>query len=73
VAAAPSLAKALRSPVWRIDARARESWRMPPLSTLGQAPMKPLTRLTLLALRGYLAVAGGLVVLRIVELAARRL
>ena len=69
VAAVPPFVRALRSPRWRIDSRLRESWRMPALSTLGAARMTPLTRLSMLALRGYLVLAGGLVVVRIVELA----
>jgi hypothetical protein len=42
---------------------------MPALSGLGPAQMKPFTRLSMLALRGYLVIAGGLVLLRIAELA----
>jgi hypothetical protein len=61
--------RALRSPAWRIDPRLRDSWRMPALSSLGTARMTPLTRWAMLALRGYLVIAGGLVILRIVELA----
>jgi len=44
-------------------------WRMPPLDELPPAQMTPLTRLWLVILRGYLVVAGGLVLWRIVELA----
>jgi hypothetical protein len=69
VAAVPPFVKALRSPGWRIDARLRDSWRMPALSGLGAARMTPLTRFSMIALRGYLVIAGGLVILRIVELA----
>jgi hypothetical protein len=65
----PLFVRTLRSPGWRIDPRLRDSWRMPALSGLGPARMKPLTRLSMLALRGYLVIAGGLVILRIVELA----
>jgi hypothetical protein len=42
---------------------------MPALSSLGAARMTPLTRWSMLALRGYLVIAGGLVILRIVALA----
>jgi Mn2+/Fe2+ NRAMP family transporter len=73
IGAAPPFVKALRSPGWHIDARLRDSWRMPALSTLGAARMTPLTRLSMFALRGYLVIAGGLVILRIVELAGVRL
>jgi Mn2+/Fe2+ NRAMP family transporter len=69
VAAVPPFVRALRSPAWRIDPRLRDSWRMPALSSLGTARMTPLTRWAMLALRGYLVIAGGLVILRIVELA----
>ncbi len=69
IAALPPFLKALRAPVWRADARMRERWTMPPLSTLGQAHMTAGTRFAMLALRGYLAIAGGLVVLRILSLA----
>jgi Mn2+/Fe2+ NRAMP family transporter len=73
VAAAPSFVRALRSPRWRIDPRWRDSWRMPALSSLGAARMRPCTRLSMLALRGYLLIAGGLVILRIVQLAGAHL
>jgi NRAMP (natural resistance-associated macrophage protein)-like metal ion transporter len=67
--AAPLFLKTLRSPSWRIDPRLRDSWRMPALSTLGPARITPITRLSMLALRAYLVIAAGLVILRIVELA----
>jgi hypothetical protein len=54
--------------VWR-DSFGRMMWRMPPLDRLPPAPMTPLTRIWLVVLRCYLAVAGGLVLWRIVELA----
>jgi Mn2+/Fe2+ NRAMP family transporter len=73
VAAAPLFLKTLRSPSWRIDPRLRDSWQMPALSTLKPARVTPLTRVSMLALRGYLVIAAGLVVLRIVELAGVRL
>lgn len=69
IAAMPVFVRTLRSPGWRIDPRLRDSWRMPALSGLGPAQMTPLTRLSMLALRGYLVIAGGLVILRIGELA----
>ena len=67
--ALPPFIRTLRSPAWHIDPRLRDSWRMPALSALGATRMTPLTRLSMLALRGYLVVAGGLVILRIVALA----
>ncbi|MGA8094386.1 MAG: hypothetical protein WB823_08990 [Steroidobacteraceae bacterium] len=42
---------------------------MPALSSLAVARITPLTRLAMIALRGYLVIAGGLVILRIVQLA----
>ncbi len=69
VAAVPPFIRMVRVPKWRVERMLRDSWRMPALSTLGAARMNPLTRLSMLALRGYLVIAGGLVVVRIVELA----
>ncbi len=53
----------------RIAQPAAESWQMPPLGALPPLRMTPLTRLWMIGLRGYLAVAAGLVLVRIVELA----
>lgn len=47
----------------------RATWRMPPLPELAPARMTPLVRVWMLVLRGYLVLAGGLVLLRIVALA----
>ncbi len=69
VLALPPFIKTVRSHTWRIEPPLRDSWRMPALSTLGAARITPLTRLSMLALRGYLVIAGGLVVARILELA----
>jgi hypothetical protein len=46
----------------------RLTWRMPALSELPRPRWSPGRRLGLLALRGYLVVAVGLVVVKIVEL-----
>jgi Mn2+/Fe2+ NRAMP family transporter len=54
--------------IW-VDSFGRMIWRMPPLDQLPPALMTPLTRIWLSVLRGYLVVAGGLVLWRIVELA----
>ncbi|HEU0219131.1 MAG TPA: Nramp family divalent metal transporter [Stellaceae bacterium] len=54
--------------MWR-DSFGRMVWRMPPLAELPPARMTSLTRIWLSILRGYLVVAGGLVLWRIVELA----
>jgi Mn2+/Fe2+ NRAMP family transporter len=47
----------------------RTTWRMPPLRELPLPHMTPLTRVWMLVLRGYLVVAGGLVLVRIIQLA----
>jgi len=52
------------------DSLGRMIWRMPPLNELPRAQLTPLTRLWLIILQFYLAVAGGLVLARIVTLAA---
>jgi Mn2+/Fe2+ NRAMP family transporter len=54
--------------VWT-DAFGRMVWRMPPLDRLPPAQLTPLTRIWLGVLRGYLVLAAGLVLWRIVELA----
>ncbi|WGS21479.1 MULTISPECIES: Nramp family divalent metal transporter [unclassified Bradyrhizobium] len=47
----------------------RNSWRMPPLDQLPKARLGALSRIWMIVLRGYLVVAAGLVLLRIVQLA----
>jgi NRAMP (natural resistance-associated macrophage protein)-like metal ion transporter len=47
----------------------RHAWRMPPLVELPPMRLTLLSRIWLIVLRGYLIVAAGLVLLRIVELA----
>jgi Mn2+/Fe2+ NRAMP family transporter len=54
--------------VWT-DSYRRMMWRMPPLDRLPPANMTPLMRLWMVVLRGYLVLAGGLVLVRIVWLA----
>ncbi len=44
-------------------------WRMPPLSELPRLQLTLLNRVWLVVLRGYLILAGGLVMVRIVQLA----
>lgn len=46
----------------------RATWRMPPLSDLAPAQMSLLNRVWLIALRLYLVIAGGLVLVRIGQL-----
>jgi hypothetical protein len=45
------------------------TWRMPPISELPAPHMIPLTRIWMIVLRGYLVIAGGLVLVRIIQLA----
>jgi Mn2+/Fe2+ NRAMP family transporter len=47
----------------------RHAWRMPPLVDLPPMRLTVLSRIWLIVLRGYLIVAAGLVLVRIVELA----
>jgi len=47
----------------------RDTWRMPPLVELPPRQLTPLNRIWLVVLRGYLIVAAGLVLVRIVQLA----
>jgi len=53
----------------RIDRTGRTAWRMPALGELTPVRMTPLTRAWMIVLRFYLVVAGGLVLVRIVQLA----
>ena len=46
-----------------------DSWRMPPLDQLPPARLSVLSRIWMIVLRGYLVVAGGLVLFRIFQLA----
>jgi hypothetical protein len=50
-------------------ARERNIWRMPPLGELPPMRLTLLSRIWLIVLRGYLIVAAGLVLVRIVQLA----
>ncbi|MBV8165208.1 MAG: divalent metal cation transporter [Alphaproteobacteria bacterium] len=56
-------------PITPIERAGRATWRMPPLDALAPARLTPLTRAWMLVLRGYLVIAGGLVLGRIVQLA----
>jgi hypothetical protein len=46
-----------------------DTWRMPPLNQLPPARLSVLSRIWMVVLRGYLAIAGGLVLFRIFQLA----
>jgi Mn2+/Fe2+ NRAMP family transporter len=48
---------------------AREQWRMPPLDTLPAPRLSFSTRVWMGALRGYLAIAVGLVIVKVVQMA----
>jgi hypothetical protein len=47
----------------------RDSWRMPPLDTLPPVQLSLTSRIWMIVLRLYLVVSGGLVLVRIVQLA----
>lgn len=49
--------------------RERDNWRMPPLGELPPARLTLLSRIWMIVLRTYLILAGGLVLLRIIQLA----
>jgi len=55
-----------------IDRTGREHWRMPPLERLAPVRMSAGEKLWMGVLRGYLALAGGLVLFRILQLAISR-
>jgi Mn2+/Fe2+ NRAMP family transporter len=52
-----------------VERAAQDSWRMPPLDRLAPMRLGLPNRLWMIVLRAYLVVAGGLVLVRIVELA----
>jgi Mn2+/Fe2+ NRAMP family transporter len=52
-----------------VNRAGRDTWRMPPLDELPPGRLTPINRVWLIVLRAYLVVAGGLVVVRIVQLA----
>jgi hypothetical protein len=51
------------------DAESRNAWRMPPLDSLPPARLTLLNRIWLIVLRGYLAVAAGLLIVKLIQLA----
>jgi len=52
-----------------VTRRERDNWRMPPLGELPSGHLTPLNRIWMIVLRAYLILAGGLVLVRIVQLA----
>jgi Mn2+/Fe2+ NRAMP family transporter len=73
VAAVPPFVRALRTPRRQFAPGVLENWQMPPLGALGRARVTPWTRLGMAALRAYLFIAGGLVLVRIALLAGLHL
>ena len=61
-----------RMPIIRYGRLERERWRMPPIPTLPPARLTLLSRVWMIVLRAYLACAGGLVLIRIVQLATTK-
>lgn len=53
----------------RTSQTVRRGWRMPPLATLDPARMSLSSRVWMMVLRGYLVIAVGMVIVRIVQLA----
>jgi hypothetical protein len=51
------------------DPALRDTWRMPPLAELGRPMVSRARKLGLTALRGYLAIAMIMVILKIVLMA----
>jgi hypothetical protein len=60
-----------KEPARTVDVARRSTWRMPPLRTLSPPRMTRATRMWMVLLRAYLIVAGGLIVVRILELASQ--
>jgi NRAMP (natural resistance-associated macrophage protein)-like metal ion transporter len=56
-------------PVFQTANVPKKNWRMPPLEQLSPARLSLASRIWMIALRGYLLVAGGLVLYRIFQLA----
>jgi Mn2+/Fe2+ NRAMP family transporter len=52
-----------------VDRSGQDEWRMPPLHKLPPGGFTPAARVWMTALRGYLFLAGGLIIARIIELA----
>ena len=52
-----------------LDRSLRDTWRMPPLSSLPRNALTPLSRFWLVILRVYLFVAAALVIVRVTQLA----
>lgn len=55
--------------VHQVSQAVREQWRMPPLESLAPARLSISNRMWMLVLRGYLVIAAGLLVVKLVMLA----
>ena len=51
-----------------VDRSLRDTWRMPPLDTLEPQNMTVVTRIWMAVLRGYLVIAVGLVIVKVVQM-----
>ncbi|WP_175968826.1 Nramp family divalent metal transporter [Burkholderia sp. BCC0322] len=51
-----------------VDRSLRDTWRMPPLDTLEPQNMTLVTRIWMAVLRGYLVIAVGLVIVKVVQM-----
>ncbi|RDT03681.1 manganese transporter, partial [Burkholderia contaminans] len=51
-----------------VDRSQRDTWRMPPLETLEPQKMTLTTRVWMAVLRGYLVIAVGLVIVKVVQM-----
>jgi hypothetical protein len=63
-------AKRRRAPERGQLERARKAWRMPELGTIAPLQLTPMRRTCMFVLRGYLAVAVVMVVIRVIQSAA---
>jgi Mn2+/Fe2+ NRAMP family transporter len=61
-----------RTPARRVSRVGRAFWRMPPLAELPPPQLTRMETIWMVVLRGYLIVAGGLVLFRIAQLAVER-
>lgn len=52
-----------------IDRSLRDTWRMPPVAKLQAAQMSLLSKVWMIVLRGYLVVAGGMLIFKMIQLA----
>lgn len=61
--------KSVQGDTQSVSRTEREAWRMPPIAALAPSSLSRSSRIWMAVLRGYLVIAGGLVLLRIVQLA----